>query len=94
MFFPIYAHPFPYLSYSYLLLSLSEITNNESTCNSGGLDYTNILSKKSSAQMGFRVNPVLARNSCIQCYILLFTEIILQQFDAFKIEIQGPLTKL
>ena len=35
----------------------------------------NILSKKSSAQMGFRVNPVLARNSCIQCYISLFTEI-------------------
>ena len=50
--------------------------------------------QKSSAQMGFRVNPVLARNSCIQCYISLFTEIILQQFDAFEIEIQGTLTKL
>ena len=50
--------------------------------------------QKSSAQMCFRVNPVLARNSCIQCYISLFTEIILQQFDAFKIEIQGTLTKL
>ena len=55
---------------------------------------TYILSKKSSAQMGIRVNPVLARNSYIQCYISLFTEIILQQFDAFKIEIQGTLTKL
>ena len=29
------------------------------------LHLSNILSKKSSAQMGFRVNPVLARNSCI-----------------------------
>ena len=54
-----------------------------------------ILSKKSSAQMGSRVNPALARNySCIQCYISLFTEIILQQFDAFKIEIQGTFAKL
>ena len=53
-----------------------------------------ILSKKSSAQMGFRINPVLARNSCSQCYMSLFTEIILQQFDALKIEIQGTLTKL
>ena len=44
--------------------------------------------------MGFRVNPVLASYSCIQCYISLFTEIILKQFDAFKIEIQGTLTKL
>ena len=50
--------------------------------------------QKSSAQMGFRVNPVLARNSCILCYISLFTEIILQQLDAFKIEIQYTLTKL
>ena len=56
------------------------------------LDYY-ILSKKSSAQMDFRVNPVLARNSCIYCYISLFTEIIFQQTDAFKIEIQGTLTK-
>ena len=55
---------------------------------------TTILSKKSSAQMGFRLNPVLARNSCIQCYISMFTEISLQQFDAYKIEIQGTLTKL
>ena len=53
-----------------------------------------ILSKNSSAQMGFRVNLVLARNSCIQCYISLFTEIILQQLGAFKIEIQVTLTKL
>ena len=53
-----------------------------------------LLSKKSSAQMGFRVNPILARNSCIQCYISLFTEIILQQLGAFKIEIQVTLTKL
>ena len=53
-----------------------------------------ILSKKSSAQMGFRVNSVLARDSCIKYYISLFTEIILQHFDAFKIKIQGILTKL
>ena len=50
--------------------------------------------QKSSAQMGFRVNPVLVRNSFILCYISLFTETILQQFDAFKIDIQGTLTKL
>ena len=50
-----------------------------------------ILSKKSSAQMGFRVNSVLARDSC---YISLFLEIILQQVDAFKIKIQGTLAKL
>ena len=43
--------------------------------------------------MGFRVNPVLARNSCIYCFISLFTEINFQQIDAFKIEIQGTLTK-
>ena len=43
--------------------------------------------KKSSAQMGFQVNPVFARKSCIKCYISLFTEIILQHLDAFKIEI-------
>ena len=47
-----------------------------------------------NAQMGFRVNPVLARSNCISCYISLFTEIILQQLDAFKIEIQGILKKL
>ena len=50
--------------------------------------------QKSSAQMGFRVNSVLARDSCIKCYILLFTEIILQQVDAFEIKIQGTLAKL
>ena len=44
--------------------------------------------------MGFRVNPVLTSNSCIYCYKSLFTEIILQQFDAFKIEIQGTLMKM
>ena len=54
----------------------------------------NIPSKKSSAQAGVRVNSVLTRNDCIKCYILLFIEIILQQFHAFKIEIQGTLTKL
>ena len=53
-----------------------------------------ILSKRSSAQMGFRVNPVLARNSCILCYISLFTESSLQHLDAFKTEIQCTLTKL
>ena len=57
-------------------------------------DVETILSKKSSAQMGFRVNSVLARDSCIQCYISLFTKIILQQIDAFKIKIQGTLAKL
>ena len=58
------------------------------------LDRLYILSKKRSAQVGVRVNPVLARNSGIKCYISLFTEIILQQFGAFKIEIQASLTKL
>ena len=53
-----------------------------------------MLSKESSAQMGFQANPVLPRNCYILCYISLFTEIILQQLDAFKIEIQGTLTKL
>ena len=53
-----------------------------------------ILSKKGSAQVGVRVHPVLARNSCIKCYISLFTVIILQQFGAFKIEIQASLKKL
>ena len=55
--------------------------------------YT-IPSKKSSAQVGVRVNFVLTRNDCIQCYISLFKEIILQQFDAFQTEIQDSLTKL
>ena len=44
--------------------------------------------------MGFRVNSVCARDSCIYCYISLFTEISLQQVDAFKIKIQGTLAKL
>ena len=44
--------------------------------------------------MGFRVNYVLTRNDCIKCYISLFKEIILQQFDAFQTEVQGSLTKL
>ena len=50
--------------------------------------------KKSSSQVGVRVNPVLARNGCIKCYISLFKEIILQQLDVFQTEIQGSLTKL
>ena len=53
-----------------------------------------IPSKLSSAQVGVRVNSVLTRNDCIKCYISLFEEIILQQFDAFQTEIQGSLTKL
>ena len=53
-----------------------------------------IPSKKSSAQVGVRVNSVLTRNGCIEWYISLFKEIILQQFDAFQTEIQGSLTKL
>ena len=50
--------------------------------------------QKSSAQMGFQANPVLPRNYYILCYISLFTAIILQQLDAFKIEIQGTFMKL
>ena len=50
--------------------------------------------QKSSAQVGVRVNSVLTRNDCIKCYISLFKEINLQQFDAFQTEIQGSLTKL
>ena len=53
-----------------------------------------IPSKKSSAQVGVQVNSVLTRNDCIECYISLFKEIILQQFDAFQTEIKGYLTKL
>ena len=53
-----------------------------------------IPSKKSSAQVGVLVNSVLTRNDCIKCYLSLFKEIILQQFDAFQTEIEGPLTKL
>ena len=44
--------------------------------------------------MGVWVNSVLTRNDCIKCYISLFKEIILQQFDAFQTEIQGSFTKL
>ena len=53
-----------------------------------------IPSKKSSAQVGVRVNSVLTRNDCIKRYISLFKEIILQELDAFQTEIQGLLTKL
>ena len=60
----------------------------------GTLIYTIYTQQKSSAQMGFRVNSVLARDSCIKYYISLFTEIILQHFDAFKIKIKGILAKL
>ena len=56
--------------------------------------FVTIPSKKSSAQVGVRVNSVLTRNDCIKCYISLFKEITLQQFDAFQTEIQGSLTKL
>ena len=55
--------------------------------------YINIPSKKSSAQVGGWVSSVLTRNGYIQCYISLFQEIILQQYDAFQTEIQDPLTK-
>ena len=53
-----------------------------------------IPSKRSSAQVGVRVNSVFTRNGCIKCYISLFKEIILQQLDAFQIEFQGSITKL
>ena len=56
--------------------------------------FFNIPSKKSSAQVGVRVNSVFTTNDCIKCYISLFKEIILQQFDAFQTEIQGSHTKL
>ena len=59
------------------------------------MDKANIYpAKKSSAQVGVRVNSVLTRNGCIRFYILLFKETILQQLDAFQTEIQGSLTKL
>ena len=61
------------------------------------MTYNTLLSytqQKRSAQVGVRVNSVLTRNDCIKCYISLFTEIILQQFDPFQTEIQGSLTKL
>ena len=44
--------------------------------------------------MGVWVNYVLTRNACIKCYISLFIEIILQQYDAFQTEIQGSHTPL
>ena len=44
--------------------------------------------------MGFQANPVLPRNCYILCYISLFTEIILPQLDACKVEIQGTIMKL
>ena len=50
--------------------------------------------KKSSAQVGVRVNFVLTRNGCIKCYISLFKETILQHLAAFQTEIQGSLTNL
>ena len=52
-----------------------------------------IPSKKSSAQVGVWVNSVLTRNGYIKCYISLFTEIILEQCDAFQTVIQDSLTK-
>ena len=53
-----------------------------------------IPSKKSSAQVGIRVNSVLIRNYCIKCHVSLFKEIILQELNAFQLEIQGSHTKL
>ena len=53
-----------------------------------------ILSKNSSAHLGFRVNSILTRTGCIQCYISLFREIILQPMGEHKIEIECTLTKL
>ena len=53
-----------------------------------------IPSKKSSAHVCVQVNSGLTRNGCIKCYISLFKEIILQQWDAFQTEIQGSFTKL
>ena len=50
--------------------------------------------QKSFAQVGVWVNSALTRNGCIKCYISLFTEIIVQQLDTFRTEIQGSLRKL
>ena len=44
--------------------------------------------------MDVRLNPAFTRSGCIKCYISLFQEIILQQFDAFKTEFQCSLAKL
>ena len=57
------------------------------------VNRTHIPSKKSSAQVGVWVNFVLTRNGYIKCYISLFKEIIWQQCDAIKTEMQDPLTK-
>ena len=53
-----------------------------------------IPSKKSSAQVGVRVNSFLTRNDCIKYFISLFKEIILQELDAFRTEIQDSFSKL
>ena len=50
--------------------------------------------QKSYGYLGFQLISVLTRNGCIQCYISLFTEIILQQLIEFQTKIQGSLTKL
>ena len=50
--------------------------------------------QKCSAQVCVQIKSVVTRNGSINCYILLFKEIILLQLDAFKTEIQGSLTKL
>ena len=57
-------------------------------------EIDNIYPAKKFCTGGVRLNSVLIKNDCIKCYILLFKEIILQQFDAFQTEIQGSLTKL
>ena len=65
----------------------------QNSLQSGKWINLNIPSKKSSAQVGVWVNSVLTRNGYSKCYISLFKEIILQQCDAFQIEIQNTLTK-
>ena len=67
-------------------------TLNEQTHRNVAFFY--IPSKRSSAQVGVRVNSVLTRNGCIKCCISLFKEMILQQLDAFQIAFQGSFTKL
>ena len=65
-------------------LKNSIIVCNRKCCFKGLFDPTppppsslNIPSQNSSAQVGVRVNSVLTRNDCIECYIALFEEIIL-----------------
>ena len=41
--------------------------------------------------MAVRVNFVMTRGDCVECYILLFGEIILQQLGAFRAEVHGSL---